>query len=85
MAEDVTKTADVAVMPGGWAGVRGGVLQALQGTKGYYAALIISGLLLLAAVAAGLHAKYIGTMYAYGASREVPWGILISKIGRAHV
>jgi molybdopterin-containing oxidoreductase family membrane subunit len=78
MAEDITKTADVAVMPGGWAGVRGGVLQALQGSKGYYAALIISGLLLLTAVAAGLHAKYIGTMYAYGASREVPWGILIS-------
>jgi len=33
------------------------VLQALQGSKGYYAALIISGLLLLTAVAAGLHAK----------------------------
>lgn len=78
MAEDVTKTADAAVITGGWAGVRVGVLQALQGTRGYYAALIISGMLLLAAVAAGIHAKYIGTMHAYGASREVPWGILIS-------
>lgn len=74
MADDLTKTADAAVLTGG----RVGVLQGLQGTKGYYAALIISGMLLLAAVAAGLHAKYIGTMYAYGASREVPWGILIS-------
>jgi Ni/Fe-hydrogenase subunit HybB-like protein len=74
MAEDVTKTAEVAVLTG----VRAGVLQALQGTKGYYAALIISGLLLLAAVASGVHAQYIGTMNAYGASREVPWGILIS-------
>ncbi|HMK55211.1 MAG TPA: NrfD/PsrC family molybdoenzyme membrane anchor subunit [Dissulfurispiraceae bacterium] len=78
MAEDVTKTAEAAIVAGGWAGVRAGVLQALQGSKGYYAALIISGMLFLAAVAAGLHAKYIGTMHAYGASREVPWGILIS-------
>ncbi len=74
MAEDLTKTADAAVLTG----VRIGVLQGLQGTKGYYAALIISGMLLMAAVAAGLHAHYIGTMHAYGASREVPWGILIS-------
>ena len=74
MSEDVTKTADAAVLTG----VRVGVLQALQGTKGYYAALIISGILLLTAVAAGIHAQYIGTMHAYGASREVPWGILIS-------
>src|SRR5271169_978957 len=74
MAEDLTKTADAAVLTG----VRVGVLQALQGSKGYYAALIISGMLLMAAVAAGIHAHYIGTMHAYGASREVPWGILIS-------
>lgn len=74
MAEDLTKTADAAVLTG----VRVGVLQILQGTKGYYAALIISGMLLMAAVAAGIHAHYIGTMHAYGASREVPWGILIS-------
>ena len=74
MSEDVTKTADAAVLTG----VRVGVLEALRGTKGYYAALIISGMLLLTAVAAGIHAQYIGTMHAYGASREVPWGILIS-------
>ncbi|HMK60953.1 MAG TPA: NrfD/PsrC family molybdoenzyme membrane anchor subunit [Dissulfurispiraceae bacterium] len=78
MAENATKTAEATAIAGGWAGVRIGVLQALHGTKGYYAALIISGMLFLAAVAAGLHAKYIGTMHAYGASREVPWGILIS-------
>ena len=77
MAEDVTKTADAAVLTG-WRAGTAGVLQSLQGTKGYYAALIISGLLLLTAVAAGVHAQYVGTMHAYGASREVPWGILIS-------
>jgi molybdopterin-containing oxidoreductase family membrane subunit len=77
MAEDVTKTADVAVLTG-WRAGAAGVLQSLQGTKGYYAALMISGFLLLAAVAAGVHAQYVGTMHAYGASREVPWGILIS-------
>jgi len=77
MAEDVTKTADAAVLTG-WRAGTAGVLQSLQGTKGYYAALIISGLLLLSAVAAGVHAQYVGTMNAYGASREVPWGILIS-------
>lgn len=82
MAEDLTKTADTAALadvhPGIQAGVRIGVLQTLQGTRGYYAALLACGVLLLAAVAAGIHAKYIGTMNAYGASREVPWGILIS-------
>ncbi len=77
MAEEITKTADAAIVTGWRAGVSG-VVQSLQGTRGYYAALIVSGLLLLGAVAAGLHAKYIGTMHAYGASREVPWGILIS-------
>ncbi len=77
MAEDITKTADAAILTGWRAGVSG-VLQSLQGTRGYYAALMASGLLLMVAVAAGIHAHYIGTMHAYGASREVPWGILIS-------
>ncbi|RJQ42579.1 MAG: polysulfide reductase [Gaiellales bacterium] len=35
-------------------------------------------LLVVAGVAAGMHARSVGTMHAYGVTREVPWGILIS-------
>lgn len=52
-------------------------LQALK-SKAYYLALALMGVLVLAGVAAGIHAKLIGTMHAYGAYREMPWGILIS-------
>jgi len=34
MAEDITKTADVAVMPGGWAGVRAECCKRFRGAKG---------------------------------------------------
>jgi Ni/Fe-hydrogenase subunit HybB-like protein len=75
MAENITKTPEATVAVTGWRTV---VLPAFQGSKAYYAAVIFSAMLLLAALGAGLHAKYIGTMHAYGATREVPWGILIS-------
>lgn len=46
--------------------------------SGYYIALLVSGLLFLAGLAAGLHATVMGHDLFYNTTREVPWGILIS-------
>jgi Ni/Fe-hydrogenase subunit HybB-like protein len=54
-----------------------GTLQAIK-DRVYYISLLFMALLVVAGAAAGLHAKYIGSMEAYGAYREMPWGILIS-------
>jgi len=54
-----------------------GAMDAIR-SKLYLIAVIAMGLLVAAGVAAGLHAKSIGSLEAYGATREMPWGILIS-------
>ncbi|MBI5869990.1 MAG: polysulfide reductase NrfD [Actinobacteria bacterium] len=74
MADSVsTEAAEAPFMAGESAGV-------LQGVKDrtYYIAVFFMALLLIAGTAAGIHAKLIGSLEAYGAYREVPWGILIS-------
>jgi len=50
----------------------------LSGSPGYYAAVIISALLILAATVAGVHSMIVGHDHVYGVTREVPWGILIA-------
>ncbi len=50
----------------------------LSGSKGYYFAVAISALLVVAAVVAGGHSMFVGHDHTYNVSREVPWGILIA-------
>ncbi len=50
----------------------------LSGNKSFYVLLGLSGLLVFAAAMTALNAINIGYRHAYGVSREVPWGILIS-------
>lgn len=65
--------AESAVMDSRWSAMA----QALRGRL-YLMTLVLMGLLVVAGTAAGIHAKYIGSLHAYGVTREVPWGILIS-------
>jgi len=59
--------------------LRAGVLARLKsGSKSYYLFVAMFGMLLLASLASGLHARLIGYDHAYNTYREVPWGILIS-------
>lgn len=44
----------------------------------YNMAIALMGLLVVAGVAAGVHAMVIGHEHAYGNTREVPWGLLIA-------
>jgi len=76
MADNVTvKTAEAPYLDTEWA--RPGVLDAIA-SRLFYIALFLFGLMAVVGIAAGVHAKYIGSLEAYGVSREVPWGILIS-------
>ncbi len=48
-------------------------------TSGAYNAVIgLFGLLTLIGVAFGIHALYIGHDHAYGCTREIPWGLMLS-------
>jgi molybdopterin-containing oxidoreductase family membrane subunit len=47
-------------------------------SKGVLALAALFGLIFLAGAGTGLHAMYIGYHNAYGVTREIPWGILIS-------
>lgn len=49
-----------------------------SGSKGYYALLLLSGLLVALAAGLGLHAMIKGHEHFYNVTREMPWGILIS-------
>lgn len=74
MADNVSmEAAEAPFLTTAWEGIYDGVRN-----KAYMFALLSMGLLVVAGAAAGLHAKSIGTMEAYGATREIPWGILIS-------
>ncbi|KAF0179419.1 MAG: polysulfide reductase NrfD [Nitrospirae bacterium] len=78
MADNLTKatnaTTDIRLL---WAWQT--VVNRLSGVgKGYYAWLAISSALLVAGVAAGIHAFVVGYSHLYNCTREVPWGILIS-------
>lgn len=68
-----TDAAEAPVLPSMWAGFKEAVH-----SKVYLLALSFMAALVVAGAAAGIHAKMIGTMHAYGATRELPWGILIS-------
>jgi len=54
-----------------------GLIRSLR-ERAYLIAVSFFALMVLAGTAAGIHAKMIGSLAAYGVSREVPWGILIS-------
>lgn len=74
MADNIsTETAEALVLTARWQSV----LQALR-DKAYQLALFLMSLLVIVGIAAGVHAKWVGSMHAYGAYREMPWGILIS-------
>lgn len=57
---------------------RGVTERLLSGGPLYYLAVAVSGLLIVAAVAAGLHSMIVGHHHTYNVTREVPWGILIA-------
>lgn len=74
MADEVsTEAAEVSYLTAKWISL----VQAVK-SSWYMLTLLFLGLLVLAGVAAGLHARSIGSLEAYGAYREVPWGILIA-------
>ncbi len=50
----------------------------LSGTKAYYFFVFLFGLMVFGAAMAGLDAMRIGYRHAYGVTREVAWGLLIS-------
>jgi len=50
-----------------------------SGSNGYYVAVLISGLLMLAGAVAGLYATVGGHHTVYNVTREIPWGVLISS------
>ncbi len=49
-----------------------------SGSNGYFFAVLISGLLMLAGAVAGLYATVGGHHTVYNVTREIPWGVLIS-------
>lgn len=55
------------------------LLEFLSGSKSFYVLVAISGIIVFASAMAGLGAMNIGYRHAYGLSRELPWGILISS------
>jgi Ni/Fe-hydrogenase subunit HybB-like protein len=55
-----------------------GIIGILSGTRSFFVLIGISGLIMFAAAMAGVNAVNIGYRHAYGVTREVPWGILIS-------
>jgi molybdopterin-containing oxidoreductase family membrane subunit len=57
---------------------RGVTERLLSGGPLYYLAVAISGLLIVAAVAFGVHSMIVGHDHTYGVTREIPWGILIA-------
>ena len=49
----------------------------LSGGMGYYLAVLVSALMIVAALVAGIHAMIVGHEAVYGVTREIPWGLLI--------
>jgi len=74
MAENVTTEA--VEVP--YIAERGSAASRAIGRRLYPISLLLMACLVVAGTAAGIHAKMIGSLEAYGASREIPWGILIS-------
>ena len=54
------------------------LLGILSGSKSFYVLLGLGILIIYAGTMAGFHAVQIGFQHAYGVTREIPWGILIS-------
>ncbi len=50
-----------------------------SGGNGFYFAVLVSGLLMLAGAAAALYATVGGHHTIYNVTREIPWGVLISS------
>jgi molybdopterin-containing oxidoreductase family membrane subunit len=55
------------------------LLEFLSGSKSFYVLLIISAIIVFVSAMTGLNAMNTGYRHAYGISREIPWGILISS------
>lgn len=49
-----------------------------SGSNGYFIAVLLSGLLMLAGAIAGLYATVGGHHTVYNVTREIPWGVLIA-------
>ncbi len=78
MAENATKTQEVAVLSPAAAAWQA-VVDRLSGySKTFYTLVALSAFVLTAGLAAGIHAMYVGYHHAYNVTREIPWGILIS-------
>ncbi|MHB1390051.1 MAG: NrfD/PsrC family molybdoenzyme membrane anchor subunit [Thermoleophilia bacterium] len=74
MADNVsTEAVDVPFVTARWTEL----IRALK-SRAYWFSVCVLAVLVVAGVAAGVHAKMIGSLAAYGATREIPWGILIS-------
>ncbi|MBK5226692.1 MAG: polysulfide reductase NrfD [Thermoleophilia bacterium] len=74
MAESVSsEAAEAPFITTRWTGA----IEAVR-SRAYWLTISFLTLVVVAGTAAGVHAKLIGSLEAYGATREIPWGILIS-------
>src|SRR3990172_7710958 len=74
LVRDLAKSFDISVIES-WQSTLTGFL---SGSRSFYVLLAIGGLIVLASAMAGLNAFTMGYRHAYGVTREIPWGILIS-------
>ena len=74
IVKDITKSFDSSITTAWYSNLLG----FLSGSKSFYVLLIISGIVVFVSAMAGANAVNIGYRHAYGLSREVVFGILIS-------
>jgi len=74
IVKDITKSFDSTIATAWYSHL----LEFLSGSKSFYVLLIISGIVVFVSAMAGSYAVNIGYRHAYGVSREVAWGIIIS-------
>lgn len=74
IAKGLARSFDTSVVAGWYSNIVG----FLSGSKSYYVLLALTGLVVFASSMAALNAMNIGYRHAYGVTREIPWGLLIS-------
>jgi molybdopterin-containing oxidoreductase family membrane subunit len=74
IVKDVTSSFDLSVATTWYSNL----MEFLSGSKSFYVLLIISGIIVFASAMSGANAINMGYRHAYGVTREVAWGILIS-------
>ncbi|RJQ22815.1 MAG: polysulfide reductase [Nitrospiraceae bacterium] len=74
IVKDVTRSFDSTVATTWYSNI----LEFLSGSRSFYVLLILSGILIFTSAMSGVYAMNMGYRHAYGVTREISWGILIS-------